>query len=121
MRGPKRGPTSVLVVKLTAQQRLELEHWQRCSTMAAGLVRRAKAILALAQGASVTVAAQAGQMQCKHVRKWVRRLGQQGLAGLHDKDGRGRKPVFSPRGGVAHGEDRLRIARRAGPIAVAVG
>jgi hypothetical protein len=27
---------------------------------------------------------------------------------LHDRPGRGRKPVFSPRGGDVRGQDRLR-------------
>jgi hypothetical protein len=30
---------------------------------------------------------------------------------LHDRPGRGRQPVFSPRGGAVRGQDRLRAAR----------
>ncbi|MBV8318802.1 MAG: helix-turn-helix domain-containing protein, partial [Planctomycetaceae bacterium] len=43
----------------------------------------------------------------KHVRKWVQRFLKSRLDGLHDRPGRGRKPVFSPRGGDVRGQDRL--------------
>ena len=44
----------------------------------------------------------------KHVRKWVQRFVNERLPGLRDRPGRGRKPVFSPRGRDACGDDRLR-------------
>jgi transposase len=46
----------------------------------------------------------------KHVRKWVQRFLKDRLAGLRDRPGRGRKPVFSPRGGAVRGEAGLRTA-----------
>ena len=50
-------------------------------------------------------------LSVRHVRKWAGRFRAQGLAGLHDQPRPGRTPVFSPRGGVAPGQDGLRAAR----------
>jgi hypothetical protein len=43
----------------------------------------------------------------KHVRTWVQRFLKDRLDGLRDRPGRGRKPVFSPRGGEARRQERL--------------
>lgn len=72
---------------------------QRKPTAPAGLARRARAMLLLANGDSgVSVAAKVG-LSPRHVHKWGQRFVQQGVPGLQDKPRLGRKPKFSP--GVA--------------------
>jgi hypothetical protein len=88
---------------LTASQRAELLRWQRSTTLPAGLARRGRLILLLSEGQSVTEAAQTAGLAPTNARKWVRRFLGQGIAGLDDQPGRGRRPVFSPRSRAASG------------------
>lgn len=97
-------------VSVTVKQRDELEGILRCPSIAAGLAKRARAILLLADGVSVSTAGRVVQMQRRHLYKWIDRFGSQGIAGLHDGKRTGRPPVFSPRSRGASGEDRLRTA-----------
>src|SRR3954452_10563026 len=106
-----RGRKSSLTVALTPEDRAEIERWQRATTCHAGLARRGRALLLLEQGESFTEAARLCGMSVRHVRKWAKRSGPHALAGLHDKPRPGRKPVFSPRGRAAPGQDGLRAAR----------
>lgn len=72
---------------------------QRKPTAPAGVVRRARAVLLLAEGhSSVSVARRVG-LSPRHVHKWGQRFLQQGVPGLEDKPRPGRPPKFSP--GVA--------------------
>lgn len=106
-----RGRKSVLRVALTPEEHDQLLRYLRCPSTSLGLARRCRAILEVAEGTpSVAVARTVGLTE-EHVRKWVRRFLHDRLAGLHDRPGRGRKPVFSPRGGDVRGQDRLRTAR----------
>lgn len=98
-------------VLLTAAQRQELEALLRRTTLAAGLARRARAILLLANGHSVSAVGRMVAMQRRHLYKWMARFGDHGLAGLSDAKRTGRPPVFSPRGRGASGQDRLRTTR----------
>lgn len=98
-----RGRKKTFSLTLTADQRAELQRWQRCATMPAGLVRRARLILLLDQGQSVTAAAQAAGLAPKNARPWIHRFLAQGTKGLHDRPRPGRQPVFSPRGRLAAG------------------
>ena len=66
----------------------------------AGIAKRAKAVLAVAQGNSMSGAGREVEMTLKHVRKWCKRVhaappGKR-IDALKDKPGRGRKPRFSP-------------------------
>ena len=66
------------------------------------LRERASALLKIAQGASVNWVAQHGllkQRKYAQVLDWLNRYEKEGLAGLYIRPGRGRKPVFPPRGG----------------------
>ena len=89
--------------------------------MGAGLVRRARMILLVADGATLIGTARQVGVTEPIVRRWCGRFLQDRLAGLNDRPRSGRPPVFSPRGGAARGEDRLRTPRHGGPLAVAVG
>ena len=99
MRGRKRS----FVVELSPAQRADLERWQRSTTTSVGLARRARVLLLLAEGRSLTDAARIAGMTVRNARKWVRRFLSLGVDGLHDQTGRGRKPVFSPLGRAVFG------------------
>lgn len=102
-----RGRKSKLVVLLTAEERTQLESWRRSTTTPMGLVRRATMVLAVAEAHTFTDAAKCAGLTEKHGRKWVNRFLKERLDGLSDKPGRGRKPVFPPRSGSAHRQNRL--------------
>ena len=106
MRGRK---TSLLVI-LTSEERSELERRVRSTTAASGIVRRSRVILGVADGQPLVVVGRLVGMTEKHVRKWTTRFMKSRLEGLHDRPGRGRKPLFSPRNRDACGEDCLRTA-----------
>jgi hypothetical protein len=106
-----RGRKSSLTIILTPEERAEIERWQRAMTGPAGLARRGRVLLLLEQGETLKEAARLGGMNVRHVRKWAERFRAHGLAGLDDKPRPGRKPVFSPRGRAASGQDGLRTSR----------
>lgn len=105
-----RGRRTSLHVVLAPEERHELERRLRCTTTPAGLARRARVILGVADGLALVEVARLVGMTEKHVRKWTTRFLERRLEGLHDRPGRGRKPVFSPRGRDVRGEDCLRTA-----------
>jgi hypothetical protein len=105
-----RGRKTSLHVDVTSEERSQLEQCLRSRTVSLGLARRCRAILGVADGLSLVEVARLVDLTEKHVRKWVQRFLKERLQGLRDRPGRGRKPVFSPRGGDARGEDRLRTA-----------
>ena len=102
-----RGRKTALHVILTEAERQHLEQRLRCTTTSLGLARRYRAILGVADGLPLVEVARLVDLTEKHVRKWVQRFLTERLDGLHDRPGRGRKPVFSPRGGDARGENHL--------------
>ena len=76
-------------IRLTPAERQTLLAWQRTTTISAGLDRRARIILLLANGMTITDIAATVGISRRHVYKWVQRFVQEGLEGLHDKPGRG--------------------------------
>jgi len=94
-------------VVVTVAQRQELEALLRRTNVAAGLARRARAILLLAGGDSVSATGRLVAMQRRHLYKWRDRFRQNGVAGLSDGKRTGRPPVFSPRSRDPLGQDRL--------------
>jgi transposase len=105
-----RGRKTSLRVLLTTEERTQLEQLLRCTTTSLGLARRCRAILEVADGVPLVSVARLVDLTEKHVRKWVQRFLQDRLGGLRDRPGRGRKPVFSPRGSDVCREDRVRTA-----------
>jgi helix-turn-helix protein len=103
-----RGRKTSFTVLLSAEQRAELEHWQRATTVQAGLARRGRLLLLLDQGQSLTGAASIVGLTVRNARKWARRFLSHGVAGLTDQPRPGRKPIFSPHGRSAPGQDGLR-------------
>lgn len=102
------GRKTSLVVRLSAEQQTELEHFQRAPSVAAGLARRGRLILLMARGSSLSAAARVAGLTVRNARKWVRRFLQQGTDGLADRRRPGRKPVFSPQRRAPSGQDGLR-------------
>ena len=102
-----RGRKTALRVVLNAEERSRLEQRLRCTTTSLGLARRCRAVLGVADGLPLVEVTRLAGLTERHVRKWVQRFFKDRLDGLHDRPGRGRKPVFSPRGRDARGEDRL--------------
>ena len=100
------------LVELSPAQRAELL-WVRDHDRAPDLRLRAAAILKVADGHTLT---QVGKhllnrpVSDDSIGRWITRYQQEGLAGLHIRTGRGRKPVFSP-----SVRRRTRSGRGAGP------
>jgi transposase len=84
------GRKTSFTIHLTPAQRQTLLVWQRSTTISAGLARRGRIILLLADGVTITDIATAVGMSRRHIYKWVQRFLLQGLEGLQDRPGRGR-------------------------------
>ena len=88
------GRKTQLRILLTEENRSELESWQRSTSISAGLARRARVVLLLATGTSVSQTARVVGIERRHVYKWARRFLDDGLNGLWDRP-RGRTPSQS--------------------------
>ena len=95
---------------LTPAERSELEHRSRGHCRPHRDVVRAKIILLLSEGVSVSETGRRVEKTRKIIRKWGERFVKKRLAGLSDKAGRGREPLFSPSGGGVSGQAGLRAA-----------
>jgi hypothetical protein len=91
-----RGRTSSLGIILSPTERDTLERWQRSTTLAAGMARRGKIILLLADRHSQSQVAQRLGLQRGVVRQWAKRFLAQRLDRLADAPGRGAKGGFFP-------------------------
>jgi predicted transcriptional regulator len=98
-----RGRKTALKVVLSGEERRELVHLFRSITTPAGLARRCRMVLAVADGKTLAETARLVGVTEKIVREWTKRFVEQRLDGLRDRPRPGRKPVFSPRGSLARG------------------
>jgi transposase len=89
-------PLSTIQITMNDPTRALLQSWLRRPTKPSGLVRRARALLLLAQGYRYAPTARQVGLSERHVRKWARRFREQGAAGLHEQPRSGRPPVFAP-------------------------
>jgi len=80
-----RGRKTFFTIHLTPAQRQTLLAWQRATTIPAGQARRARLLVLLADGMTITDAAATVGLSRKHSYKWIQRFVQEGLAGLHDQ------------------------------------
>jgi Helix-turn-helix domain len=94
-------------MSLAPVERAAREHWQRATTIQAGLARRAKISLLRADGLALSPMAHRLTLGRRIVRQWIKRFLNRRLAGLADTPGRGRQPVFSPGGSGASGQAGL--------------
>lgn len=90
------GRKTALTIHLTPPERQTLRVWQQATTVSAGVARRARIILLLADGMTITDIAATVGIGRRFVYKWVQRFLQAGLAGLADKPRRGSRRVPRP-------------------------
>ena len=84
-----RGRKTSLTITLTPAERRTLLAWQRATTIHAGLRRRARMILLVADGGPITEIAATIGISRRFVYKWAQRFLAQGVEGLANKPGRG--------------------------------
>ena len=80
-----RGRKTALTIRLTPAERLTLLSWQRATTISAGVARRARLLLLVADGMTITAAAATVGLSRRHSYKWLRRFVQEGLEGLYEQ------------------------------------
>jgi CRP-like cAMP-binding protein len=80
-----RGRTTSLTIRLTPTERQTLRAWQRATTTPAGLARRARILILLADGVTITDIAATVGLSRRHTYKWIQRFVQAGLEGLTDR------------------------------------
>ena len=90
------GPRSLRVVDLNDQERATLEALTRRTTVAVGLVRRARMILLAADGMPLDRIAREIGADRTIVRTWLDRYRVGGLDALQDRPRPGRPRTFSP-------------------------
>ena len=98
------GRHSALHIALDDATRATLQGWLRKQKTPVALAKRARAILPFAATARHV------ELRERHVRKWALRFVASGIDGLSDKKRPGRRPVFSPGGGVVCGQAGLRAS-----------
>jgi hypothetical protein len=91
-----RGRTTSLTIRLTPAERQTLLAWQRATTISAGLARRGRIILLIADGVSITAIAATVGISRPFVYTWAQRFLAQGVEGLADRPGRGGRPRQGP-------------------------
>ena len=91
-----RGRKTSLSIRLTPAERRTLLAWQRATTISAGLARRGRMILLVADGVSITAIAATVGISRRFVYKWAQRFLAQGVEGLVDRPGRGPVPRQAP-------------------------
>ena len=84
-----RGRKTALTIQLTRVERQTLMAWQRSTMITAGLARRGRIILLVADGVPLSHIAETVGISRRFVYKWAQRFLQDGLQGLEDKPGRG--------------------------------
>jgi transposase-like protein len=80
-----RGRKTSHTIRLTPAERQTLLTWQRARTIPAGVARRARLILLLAEEVPITDIAATVGLSRRHTYKWIKRFMQEGLEGLQDK------------------------------------
>ena len=80
-----RGRKTSFTIRLTPEERRTLLAWQRLTSIPAGLARRGRIILLLADGVTITDIAATVGLSRRHTYKWIQRFVQEGLEGLADQ------------------------------------
>jgi hypothetical protein len=87
-----RGRHTSFTIRLTPKERQALLAWQRSTSIPAGRARRGRVILLMADRVPISHIAATVGISRRFVYKWAQRFLQEGVAGLVDKPGRGRRP-----------------------------
>jgi hypothetical protein len=98
-------------IELTKDEKEDLQILARGLVFPHCMVVRAKAILLLAGGDTLSAAAQKVGLGRRHVRRWAERFVRKRIRGLQDAPRTGRPARFSPCGRDASGQASLRTAR----------
>ena len=80
-----RGRKTAFSIRLTPAERRTLLAWQRSTSIPAGLARRGRMVLLLAEGMTITDIATTVGISRRFIYKWVPRFLAQGVEGLYDK------------------------------------
>lgn len=119
--GRRRGMNKTRIhIELNEAERAELERQARGLAIPHRAVVRAKLILRIALGGTITAVARELGCARRIVYKWGERFVRKRLDGLVDDERSGSPPRFSPRSGSSPGQAGLRAPRQRGPLAVAV-
>jgi DNA-binding NarL/FixJ family response regulator len=86
-----RGRKTSVVIHLNSDDRTALQKLQRSPAIRAGRTRRSRIILLLANGVPVSAIARTLGISRRQVYKWAKRFLTEGVGGLADKPGRGRR------------------------------
>jgi len=104
------GRHSAIHIAVDDPTRATLAGWLRQQKTPVGLAKRARAILRLADGQTCAATARHVERRARHVRTGALRFVASGLDGLSDTKRPGRRPVFSPGGGVVRRQAGLRAS-----------
>ncbi len=80
-----RGLKTTISLNLAPADLSILESWQRSTSIPSGLAKRARIMLLVAKGTSISDTARTVGIQRKFVYKWVQRYQDEGINGLYDK------------------------------------
>ena len=80
-----RGRKTALSVQLTPAQRQTLLAWQRSTAIPAGLARRGRMVVLLAERMTIADIVKTVGISRRFVYKWVQRFVAQGVEGLYEK------------------------------------
>lgn len=81
----------------TAEEQATLEQWARSGKTEKRLADRARIILLRQQGEQTKRIAAVIGCESDKVARWVHRFNEQGIAGLYDREGRGRRESYTER------------------------
>jgi len=101
---------SPICIELNSEERSELERRARALVLPHRAVVRAKMVLMLADGATISGVARDLGQQRRIVCKWGERFVKKRLRGLDDLSGRGHRVSFSPGGRDASDQARMRAS-----------
>jgi Helix-turn-helix domain len=92
---------------LSSEERLAVGELLRSRTVPAGYYQRALIIHWSAQGQTPAQISRRLEHKFDNVLKWIRRFNEEGLAGLNERPGRGRKPKIQESAALAAVETML--------------
>jgi len=110
MSSNKKGKTSIQI-ELNSEERAELERVSRSMALPHRQVQRAKVVLLLADGETISETSRQTGLERRIVRKWGSRFVLKRQAGLDDEPRSGRPARFSPRGGNEPEQAGMRTSR----------
>lgn len=103
-------PKTQLRIVLTQEERSTLQTIARSTALEHRSVIRAKLVLLLAEGHTLSEVGRQVGLERRIVRKWAHRFVRKRLKGLEDLPRSGRPARFSPRSGAVPGEAGMRAA-----------